>query len=64
MGKLKDAAKVRFFPPGIPLLSIFVGLVLNRIWPLADIFTIETPLRYYIGGMVVVGSIALLGSGR
>ncbi len=61
MGEPKDAARVRFFPPGIPLLTILVGALLDRIWPLAARFIFDAPLRYYIGGIVVVGSIALLG---
>lgn len=30
-----DAAKVNFFPPGIPLIAIVTGISMDRIWPLS-----------------------------
>lgn len=56
-----DAAKVRFFPPGIPLLAILLGVLLQRYWTvdLSSIFS--APVRYVIGGLIVIGAIVFLG---
>lgn len=56
-----DAAKVRFFPPGIPILVIFVGYILNRFWPVSFGFEVGAPARYFLGGALAIGSIAILG---
>lgn len=56
-----DAAKVRFFPPGIPLLTILVGVGLQWIWPLDPGFALPAPHRYYIGGAIVIGAVLILG---
>lgn len=57
----KDAAKVRFFPPGIPILTILLGIGLQQIFPLAEQYTLSSPARYYVGGIIAGGSILLLG---
>jgi protein-S-isoprenylcysteine O-methyltransferase Ste14 len=57
----KDAAKVRFFPPGIPLLIIAIGIGLNHIWPFNLANEVPKLLRYWLGG-AIAGS-ALLGLG-
>lgn len=56
-----DAAKVRFFPPGIPLLTIALGWLLNSLWPLTDVLYLAAPLRYYLGAGLAIGAVALLG---
>jgi len=56
-----DAAKVRFFPPGIPLLVILLGFLLNSLWPITFGIEIDAPLRYYLGGVVALGAIVFLG---
>ena len=57
----KDRASVRIFPPGVPLLTILLGVALNRLWPIDVGFTIPTPERYWIGGAIVVAAFFGLG---
>jgi len=59
MEEPRDAAAVRMFPPGVPLLTILLGIGLNRLWPLELGFALGAPARYWVGGTIVVG--ALLG---
>jgi len=56
-----DAAKVRFFPPGIPLLGMLFGTALQWLWPINLAYTLPTPVRYYVGGAIVIGSILTFG---
>src|SRR5262247_3169668 len=58
----KDAAAVRVFPPVIPLLTILLGLALNRLWPISMGFALPKPERYWLGGLIVTGSILGLGA--
>jgi protein-S-isoprenylcysteine O-methyltransferase Ste14 len=57
----KDAADVRIFPPGVPLLTILVGVGLGRLWPVDPGFDIPSPARYWVGGLIVAGAIFCLG---
>ena len=57
----KDAAAVRLFPPGVPLLTILAGVGLNRLWPIELGFALPTPDRYWIGGLIVAGAFFGLG---
>jgi len=57
----RDAAAVRIFPPGVPLLTILAGIGLSRLWPIDLGFTLPTPGRYWVGGLIVAGSILGLG---
>ena len=57
----KDAAAVRVFPPAVPLLTILVGIGLDRLWPIDAEFILPAPARYWIGGLIVAG--AFLGFG-
>ena len=61
MMEQKDAAAVRVFPPGVPLLAILLGVGLNRVWPIHLGFEIPSPARYWIGGLIVLAAIQLLG---
>ena len=61
MENQNDAAKVRFFPPGIPLLAIVVGSIFHWLWPLPGYWELSAPARYYIGGGIAIGSILVLG---
>ncbi len=61
MEEPRDAAAVRVFPPGVPLLTILLGIGLNHLWPLELGFALGAPARYWVGGAIVVG--ALLGLG-
>jgi len=56
-----DAAAVRVFPPGVPLVTILTGVALGWLWPIDLAITIPAPERYWIGGLIVVGSILGLG---
>lgn len=49
------------FPPAIPLLTVLVGVGLNWAWPIKLGFEIPTPLRYWLGGVIVLGSLLGLG---
>ena len=54
----EDRAAVRVFPPGVPLATILVGVVLQRVWPISVVLPAA---RYWIGGIVVALSILGLG---
>ncbi len=57
----EDAAKVRFFPPGIPLLAILIGSGLQWLAPLSIGYLPPAPQRYIVGGIVAIGSILIFG---
>jgi protein-S-isoprenylcysteine O-methyltransferase Ste14 len=57
----RDAAAVRIFPPGVPLLAILLGVGLNWIWPIDLGFAIPAPARYWLGGLIAAGAILGLG---
>jgi protein-S-isoprenylcysteine O-methyltransferase Ste14 len=57
----EDSAAVRVFPPVIPVLIILLGIGLNYVWPIDLALAISKPLRFWIGGAIVVS--AMLGLG-
>jgi len=57
----KDAADVRIFPPGVPLLTILAGVGLGRLWPVDPGFEIPSPARYWVGGLIIAGAFFCLG---
>jgi len=57
----RDAAAVRIFPPAVPLLTVIIGIGLNRLWPIGAPFEFEAPGRYWIGGAIVVSAVLGLG---
>ena len=59
MEEPRDAAAVRVFPPAVPLLTILIGVGLDRLWPLG--LGVSAPARYWIGGAIVIGAIVGLG---
>ncbi len=59
--ELKDRADVRLFPPGVPVITILIGVGLQRLWPLDLGFSLPAPGRYWAGGVLVVGSLLGLG---
>lgn len=46
----------------MPLLTILIGLGLNRLWPIAFGFELQKPERYWLGGLIVAGAILGLGT--
>jgi protein-S-isoprenylcysteine O-methyltransferase Ste14 len=55
----RDAAAVRFPPPLIPLATILLGGLLDRVWPIDLGFELSMPIRYGIGGLVVTCALTL-----
>ncbi len=60
MQSQNDAAKVRFFPPGIPLIAILSGLGLQRLLPLHFGVAVSDELRYLVGGVMALGAILIV----
>jgi protein-S-isoprenylcysteine O-methyltransferase Ste14 len=56
-----DAAAVRVFPPAVPLLTILLGVGLNRVCPFKLKLKLSTLFRYGVGGAII--GIAVLGLG-
>lgn len=56
-----DAADVRFFPPGVPLLVILLGVSLQWVWPLHPGYMLPSPVRIFVGGAIAIGSFLGLG---
>jgi protein-S-isoprenylcysteine O-methyltransferase Ste14 len=61
MEEPRDAAAVRVFPPGVPLLTVLLGSVLNRLWPFKLEFKLSALARYWIGGTIITAAILGLG---
>jgi protein-S-isoprenylcysteine O-methyltransferase Ste14 len=57
----RDAAAVRIFPPGAPLVAVLLGIGLDRLWPIDWAFLPQSPERYWIGGVIVAGAVLGLG---
>lgn len=57
----KDAAAVRIFPPGVPLVVVLLGGALNHLWPIDLGVAIPGPARHWIGGAIVAGAVLGLG---
>ncbi len=61
MAEVKDAAAVRFFPPGIPLVAILVGTLLHRLVPLDLGFSLPAPGHVWLGWGIAFGGVLLFG---
>lgn len=61
MNDSNDAAEVKFFPPGVPLIAIVLGIVLEWFLPLSNRFPLESPTRIVTGVTLVLASVLLLG---
>jgi protein-S-isoprenylcysteine O-methyltransferase Ste14 len=59
MKEPSDAAAVRIFPPGVPLLTIMLGVGLNRCCPFK--LKLSALPAYVIGGAII--GVAILGLG-
>jgi protein-S-isoprenylcysteine O-methyltransferase Ste14 len=57
----KDSAAVRVFPPGVPLVTILLGIGLSQLWPIDPGFGLSAASRYWAGGSIVVGAVLGLG---
>ncbi|HEU4828103.1 MAG TPA: isoprenylcysteine carboxylmethyltransferase family protein [Gemmatimonadales bacterium] len=57
----RDAARVRVLPPGVPLITILLGQVLQRFWPIAPSLELAPLVRYGVGGSVVLGAVLGIG---
>jgi protein-S-isoprenylcysteine O-methyltransferase Ste14 len=57
----RDGADVRVFPPAVPLVTILLGFGLQRLWPIHLELPIPEVVRYWIGGLIFVGAVLLLG---
>ena len=55
----EDRATVRIFPPAIPLATVLVGVMLQRLWPIR--LGLPAPERYWLGGVLVGAAILGLG---
>lgn len=60
-GPGKDAAAVRIFPPGIPLVTVGVGVLLDRIVPVGADLMLQGAPRYILGTVLTLAPIYLLG---
>lgn len=61
MTEQKDAAAVRMFPPAIPLATVLLGVVLDRVLPVSAGFEPPPVVRYWAGGAIIAGAILGLG---
>ena len=56
-----DRAAVRVFPPGVPLATVGLGVVLQRFWPLFPNLALPIPIRYWFGGLFIAAPVLGLG---
>jgi protein-S-isoprenylcysteine O-methyltransferase Ste14 len=59
--KGEDSAAVRVFPPAIPALVILLGIGLDYLSPIDLAPAISKPLRFWIGGAIVLSAMIGLG---
>ncbi len=57
----QDSAAVRVIPPAVPLVTVLVGIGLNYLWPIDLEFALLAPQRYWVGGLILAGSLPGLG---
>ena len=57
----RDSAAVRVFPPGVPLVTVLVGIGVDYLWPINLGFALPAPERYWVGGLIVAGSFLGIG---
>ena len=61
MNDERDAAAVRVFPPAVPVVTILLGIALQRIWPIQVDLGITPAARYWLGVLIVIGANLGLG---
>lgn len=60
-GPERDAAAVKVFPPGIPLVTVGVGVLLDWSAPVGADLMLQGAPRYIVGTMLTLAPIYLLG---
>ncbi len=61
MTQTNDAARVRIFPPALPLITVVLGIGLQYLFPIDIGLSLSASVRYWVGGLVVLCSISGLG---
>ena len=61
MNESRDHAAVKFPPPVVAILTIVIGYLLGRFYPIMDDFLVPAPARYWAGGAIVLISGLVLG---
>lgn len=61
MPDTRDAAAVRLFPPALPLMTVGLGVVLQNLVPIGIGPSPPAAVRYWVGGLVVIGAVVGLG---
>jgi protein-S-isoprenylcysteine O-methyltransferase Ste14 len=56
-----DVPAVRVFPPFVPLSAVVAGILTQRLLPIRTDDLLPTPVRYWLGGLVIVGAVIFLG---
>jgi len=51
-----DHADVKFPPPIVGILTIIIGYMVGRFFPILDHFLLPAPARYWVGGIICVVS--------
>lgn len=62
MNTKKDGARVRVFPPAVPLIAIGLGILLEAYLPISSRFPVPSPARYVLGNGIVVLAVLFLGA--
>ena len=57
----QHAAAVKFPPPILPIVTIVAGYILGRLVPVLSAYELPTPARYWIGGLIAVAAVLVLG---
>jgi len=57
----RDGAAVKVFPPAVPVVTVLLGVALQRLWPLPSEVAFSAPLRHWIGGGVIAAAVIGLG---
>lgn len=61
MNELGDAAKIRVFPPAIPLVTVLAGVGAEYLVPIQFGATPSATLRLTLGALIAVGAVLGLG---
>jgi protein-S-isoprenylcysteine O-methyltransferase Ste14 len=56
-----DRAAVKIFPPGVPLTTVLIGLAFGYFYPISLGFELLETHRYWIGGLLVIAALLILG---